>query len=63
MFFFLRSCALTKFSIKLFVFLNQLVLSIFTCLKGLTAIFLILFLIKMRKKFAHTNIYYKFALA
>ncbi|MFT5252553.1 MAG: hypothetical protein ACI87N_001566 [Flavobacteriales bacterium] len=63
MFFFLRSCALTKFSIKLFVFLNQLVLSIFACLNRPNAIFLILFLIKMQKKFAQTNIYYKFALA
>lgn len=63
MFFFIRSCALTKFSAKLAVLVNLLVLSNFDCLKQLVLFFFDFFLNKMRKKFAQTNIYYKFALA
>ncbi len=63
MFFYLRLEALTKFSVKVFVFCKVLVFSNFRMIVVAVEKKAHFFLIKTLKKFAQTKYYYKFALA
>jgi len=63
MFFYLRLWGFAKFSVKLIIFTNVLVFSIFRNDVWALGFLLDFFLIKRQKKFAQTKFYYKFALA
>lgn len=63
MFFYLRLWGFANFSVKLIKNGNILVLSIFRNDVLMLEFIFDFFLIKRRKKFAQTKIYYKFALA